>query len=152
VTRRPHDRPRRGGRDGGGRDGGTVTAFVVVLSTAFVMFGGLVLDGGGALADKTGAMGLVQEAARAGAQQLDLAAFRRTGAVRLLPAPAVAAARSHLAQAGATGTATVEANTVTVTVTVVHHTQLLGVVGLDALTVSGTGSAHPAPPPQGAAP
>jgi hypothetical protein len=96
-------------------------------------------------------MGVAQEAARAGAQQLDLALFRRTGTVRLLHDPAVAAAQSYLAQAGATGTATVEGNTVTVTVTVVHRTQLLGIVGLDALTVSGTGSAHPAPPPPGGA-
>jgi hypothetical protein len=133
-------------------DEGAVTVFVVVLFAAFVMFGGLVLDGGGALADKTSAMGIAQEAARAGAQQLDLAAFRRSGTVRLLHDPAVAAARSYLARAGATGTVTVEGNTVTVTVTVVHRTQLLGVVGLDALTVSGTGSAHPAPPPGGAVP
>ncbi|KLL10570.1 pilus assembly protein TadG-related protein [Protofrankia coriariae] len=130
----------------GERDAGTVTVFVVILFAAFVMFGGLIVDAGGALADKTNAMGIAQEAARAGAQKIDLTAFRRTGTVRLLPDPAVAAARSYLAQAGATGTATVADNTVTVTVTATHHTQLLGIVGLDALTVTGTGSAHPAPP------
>ncbi len=140
-------RPRRGGRDEG-----TVTAFVVVLFAAFVMFGGLIVDAGGALADKTTAIGIAQEAARAGAQQLDLTTFRQTGTVRLLHDPAIAAARSYLAQAGATGTATVEDNTITVTVTTVHDNQLLGIVGLDTLTVTGTGSAHPAPPPAGAVP
>ncbi|WP_322756606.1 pilus assembly protein TadG-related protein [Frankia sp. Cas3] len=145
MTRRPHDRRH-------GRDAGTVTVFVVVLFAAFVMFGGLILDGGGALADKTSAMGVAQEAARAGAQQLDLAAFRQTGTVQLLHDRAVAAAQSSLTQAGATGSTTVDGTTVTVTVTVVHHTQLLGIVGLDALTVSGTGSARPAPPPGGAVP
>ncbi|WP_239312240.1 pilus assembly protein TadG-related protein [Frankia sp. Cj3] len=135
-----------------GRDDGTVTAFVVVVAAAFVMFGGLILDAGGALADKTSAMGVAQEAARAGAQQLDLTAFRSTGAVRLLPDQAVTAARAYLTQAGANGTATVVDNTVTVTVTVTHHNQLLGIVGLDTLIVTGTGSAHPAPPAAGVAP
>ncbi|WP_347177108.1 pilus assembly protein TadG-related protein [Parafrankia sp. EAN1pec] len=129
-----------------------MTAFVVVLFGAFVMFGGLIVDAGGALADKTTAMGLAQEAARAGAQQLDLTAFRDSGTVRLLPEPAISAAQSYLTQAGATGTATVVDNTVTVTVTAVHDTLLLGVVGLDTLTVTATGSAHPAPPAAGAAP
>jgi Flp pilus assembly protein TadG len=135
-----------------GQDDGTVTAFVVVVAAAFVMFGGLILDTGGALADKTSAMGIAQEAARAGAQQLDLATYRSTGAVRLLPDAAAGAARAYLAQADATGTATVADNTVTVTVTVTHHNQLLGIVGLDTLTVTGAGSAHPAPPANGAAP
>jgi len=123
-----------------------VTAFVVVLFAAFVMFGGLIVDAGGALADKTAAMGVAQEAARAGAQQLDLTVLRQGGTVRLLPEQAVAAAQSYLAQAGATGTVTIVDNTVTVTVTAVHDNLLLGVVGLDTLTVTGTGSAHPAPP------
>ncbi|KPM50269.1 hypothetical protein ACG83_41365 [Frankia sp. R43] len=129
-----------------GRDEGTVTAFVVVLFAAFVMFAGLIVDAGGALADKSSAMGVAQEAARAGAQQLDLTVLRQGGTVRLLPEQAVAAARSYLAQAGATGTVTVVDNTVAVTVTAVHDNLLLGVVGLDTLTVTATGSAHPAPP------
>ncbi|MEX5636656.1 pilus assembly protein TadG-related protein [Parafrankia sp. FMc2] len=130
-----------------------MTAFVVVLFGAFVMFGGLIVDAGGALADKTTAMGVAQEAARAGAQQIDLTVLRQGGTVRLLPDQAVAAVQSYLAQAGATGTATVIDNTVTVTVTAVHDTLLLGVVGLDTLRVTGTGSAHPAPPaPAGAVP
>ncbi|WP_261570147.1 pilus assembly protein TadG-related protein [Frankia gtarii] len=143
MTRRPW-------RDG--RDEGTVTVFVVVLFAAFVMFGGLILDAGGALADKTSAMGVAQEAARAGAQHLDLTAFRQRGTVRLLPDQAVSAARAYLTQAGVTGTATVADNTVSVTVTTTHHNQLLGIVGLNTLTVTATGSAHPAPPPAGAAP
>jgi hypothetical protein len=146
VTPRATHRRRR--RD---RDDGTVTAFVVVLFAAFVMFGGLILDAGGALADKISAMGVAEEAARAGAQRIDLTAFRQTGTVRLLHDPAVAAAQSYLATAGTTGTVTIDGSTVLVTVTVTHHNQLLGIVGLDTLTVTATGSAHPAPPPAGAA-
>ncbi|CAO5187404.1 putative Flp pilus-assembly TadG-like N-terminal domain-containing protein [Frankia sp. AiPs1] len=127
-------------------DAGTVTVFVVVLMAAFVMFGGLILDAGGVLTDKISAMGVAQEAARAGAQRLDLTAFRQTGTVRLAPDQAVTAARAYLAQAGVTGNATVADNTITVTVTADHHTQLLGILGLDTLTITATGSAHPAPP------
>ncbi|MCM3883136.1 pilus assembly protein TadG-related protein [Frankia sp. R82] len=123
-----------------------MTVFVVVLFAAFIMFGGLILDAGGALTDKISAMGVAQEAARTGAQQLDLTLFRQTGTVRLLPDQAVTAARAYLAQAGATGSATVVDNTITVAVTADHHTQLLGILGLDTLTVTATGSAHPAPP------
>ncbi len=143
MTRRPRD---------DGQDEGTVTVFVVILAAAFVMFGGLILDAGGALADKTTAMGIAQEAARAGAQRLDLTTYRSTGVVRLLPDDAAGAARAYLAQAGATGTTTVVDNTVTVTVTMDHDNQLLGIVGLRTLTVTGSGSAHPAPPPPGAIP
>jgi len=135
-----------GRRRAAGRDAGAVTAFVVILFPAFLGFGGLILDGGGALADKSDAIGIAQEAARAGAQQLDLTAFRQTGTVRLLPTQATAAARAFLIQAGANGAATATNASVTVTVTEAHHTHLLTLVGLSTLTVTGTGSAHPAPP------
>lgn len=141
-TRATRNRP----DEGTATDEGSVTVFVVVLFAAFIMFGGLILDAGGALTDKISAMGVAQEAARTGAQQLDLTLFRQTGTVRLLPDQAVTAARAYLAQAGATGSATVVDNTITVAVTADHHTQLLGILGLDTLTVTATGSAHPAPP------
>ena len=64
---------------------GRVTAFVVVITTACLLFAGLVLDGGLALAAKTKAIGQAQEAARAGAQALDLATYRANGKARLDP-------------------------------------------------------------------
>jgi hypothetical protein len=129
-----------------------VTAFLVPLAAAVVMFAGLVVDGGLALAAKVEAIGVAQEAARAGAQEVDLAAFRDTGTVRLLPDQAAAAARRHLDQVGAAGTVTVVGDTVEVTVTADYDTQLLGVLGLRTLAVTGTGSAHPVPPPAGEPP
>jgi hypothetical protein len=128
-----------------------VTAFLVVLAAAVMMFAGLVVDGGLALSAKVRAAGIAEEAARAGAQALDLDAFRGGGAVRLLPDQAAAAARAHLDQTGAAGAVTVADDTVTVTVTAVYDTQLLGVLGVRTLTVTGSGSAHPVPPPPGAA-
>ncbi|WP_052397832.1 hypothetical protein [Streptomyces sp. NRRL F-5123] len=120
-----------------------MTAFIVVFTAAVVMFAGLVLDGGLALAAKVRALGEAQEAARAGAQALDLAAYRRDGTVRLVPAQARALALRYLATTGDEGKVNATAETVTVTVTARQHTQLLNLAGLHTLTVTATGSAHP---------
>lgn len=127
-----------------GDERGQVTVFVVVIATAVLLFAGLVLDGGLALSAKTRALGQAQEAARAGAQALDLTAYRADGTVRLVPDHARHLALDYLNAAGATGTVTVDGTTVTVTVTATESTQLLRLVGVDSIQVSSTGSAHPA--------
>lgn len=124
-------------------DEGRVSAFVVTLLVAILALAGLTLDGGLALTAKIRASGQAEAAARAGAQALDLGAYRATGAVRLVPAQATAQARSYLATVRATGTVTVTGDTVTVTVTATHPTQLLGLVGISTLSVHGSASAHP---------
>lgn len=125
------------------RERGQVTAFLVVGVTGLLALVGLVLDGGLALAAKVEAIGHAQEAARAGAQQLDLAAYRDDGTVTLDPQQASAAAHQYLSAAGASGTVTVAGDTITVTVTAVQPTQILGVVGLNDITVEGSGTAEP---------
>lgn len=122
---------------------GRVTAFVVVITTACLLFAGLVLDGGLALAAKTKAIGHAQEAARAGAQELDLAAYRTGGNARLNPNAAQAAAQRYLGAVGATGTVTAEATTVRVHVNAQQHTQILKLIRIDEIAVSGDGQAHP---------
>lgn len=122
---------------------GRVTAFVVILVTAVLLFSGLVLDGGLALAAKVRAIGEAQEAARSGAQEIDLAAYRADGTLRLNPHHASAAAHNYLAAVGRTGTVSIEGNTVTVSVTIHQPTQLLGLVGVGSITVTGTGTAQP---------
>jgi hypothetical protein len=122
---------------------GRVTAFVIIMVTAILLFAGLVLDGGLALAAKVRAVGEAQEAARAGAQEIDLAAYRATGTLRLLPQQASAAANSYLAAAGHSGSVSVAGNTVNVTVTISQPTELLGLIGIGSITVTGTGQAQP---------
>lgn len=124
-------------------DDGAASAFVIVLTTGILILAGLALDGGLALAAKVRAHGHAEAAARAGAQALDLTAYRATGALRLAPAQAITAARAHLAAVGATGSVTITGDAITVTVTTAHPTQLLGVVGIDTLAVHGTGTAQP---------
>jgi Putative Flp pilus-assembly TadE/G-like len=148
--------PRRGLRCGCGEDSGRVTAFTVVIVAAVLLFAGLVLDGGLALAAKVRAVGQAQEAARAGAQAIDLTAYRATGTLRLDADRAATLARGYLAEAHTPGaeTVTVAGDTVTVTLTVAQPTRLLGLVGVRSIQVTGTGSAHPdrGPTVEGAGP
>jgi Flp pilus assembly protein TadG len=122
---------------------GRVTAFVVVITTACLLFAGLVLDGGLALAAKTKAIGHAQQAARAGAQELDLARYRAGGDARLDPDAAQAAAQRYLAAVGAAGTVTADATTVRVHVDAQQRTQILGLLGIGEITVTAEGQAHP---------
>ncbi|MFD5696497.1 Tad domain-containing protein [Streptomyces lasiicapitis] len=125
-------------------DDGQVTVFVVLITVAVVMFAGLVVDGGLALAAKVRAIGEAQEAARSGAQAIDLAAYRSNGSVRLLPDEAHRRAHDYLTSTGDTGTVETTSTTVTVKVTAHQRTQFLSLLGIDTLTVTATGSAQPA--------
>ena len=124
-------------------DKGQVAAFVVVSTAVTVMFAGLVLDGGLALAAKSRAIGEAQEAARAGAQAVDVAAYRRDGTWVLAPGEARRRARTYLASTQDDGIVAATTTTVTVTVRARQSTQLLRLFGVQELTVSAVGSAHP---------
>ncbi len=127
-------------RSGGG-DAGQVTPFVVLLSVVLVAVAGLVLDAGLAISAKVQALDVAQSAARAGAQQLDLYAYRTQGVTRLDSGRAAATARSWLASAGMSGDASATATTVTVTVRRTSRTQILQIVGVRNLRVSASATA-----------
>ena len=118
-----------------------VTAFVVIITLALVMFIGLVLDGGYTLAARREAIDEADGAARAAAQALNLQTRTSHGAV-LDPADAQAAVDSYLAPTGHTGQVTVNGDTVTVTVSFRQPTYILGAGGLFSVTVTGRGSAQ----------
>ncbi|HUD17814.1 MAG TPA: pilus assembly protein TadG-related protein [Acidimicrobiales bacterium] len=120
---------------------GQVTAFIVVLVGALMLVAGLVIDGGLGLAAEVRATDEAQSAARAGAQAIDLAAYRQSGSVTLDPTAATQAADNYLATTGDSGQVVVAGDVITVTVQVVQPTQILGIVGLHTLTVSGTARA-----------
>ncbi|WP_051745522.1 pilus assembly protein TadG-related protein [Streptomyces yerevanensis] len=125
-----------------GDDRGQVTAFVAGVFAALWLFAGIVVDGGLALAGKAQALDVAQEAARIGAQQLDVGRLRRGGDVRLVREKAAAAARAHVAATGDSGTASVKGDAVTVHVTHHQRTQILQLIGLRTLTVHASGTAH----------
>ncbi|WP_369805272.1 pilus assembly protein TadG-related protein [Pseudonocardia sp. MH-G8] len=124
-------------------DDGRVTAFVVVLMTGILALAGLGLDGGLALAAKVRAVGQAEAAARAGAQAVDLDAYRATGRLVLDEVLAVAAARTQLAAAGADGKVWLRDGGVVVRVTATHVPRLLGLAGITEMTVSGEARAVP---------
>jgi hypothetical protein len=128
------------------RDRGSITGYTVIITIAAIVFAGLVLDAGMAVATKVQAISVAQSAARAGARELDLAHLRATGTIRLDPIQAETTARNWLQQAGWSGTVTVAGNQVTVTITGTSDTQLLDLAGIGSIPVGATATAAAIPP------
>jgi hypothetical protein len=118
-----------------------ITALVVSITAALLLFTGLVLDGGYLLAARREAIDEADGAARAAAQAVATPA-RSAGTLALDPARAQAAVDSFLAPTGHRGVSTVDGDVVTVTVSFSHRMVILGIGGLSERTVTGTGSAH----------
>ncbi|GGO99162.1 pilus assembly protein TadG-related protein [Wenjunlia tyrosinilytica] len=125
-----------------GDERGQVTAFVVGILAALWLFAGIVVDGGLALAGKAQALDVAQEAARTGAQELDVGRLRRGDDVRLMRDRAAAAARAYVASTADSGTASAKGDAVTVQVTHHQRTQILQLVGLRTITAQATATAH----------
>ena len=125
----------------GGEDG-AITVFVVALTMAFLMVAGLVYDGGQVLAARRLAHDVADNAARAGAQAVDLDALRGGGVVALAPLEAEIAARDYLATVGQGGEVVVSADRIAVTVSVTTPMVLLQVAGVHDRTVTGRGEAR----------
>ncbi|ROO60365.1 putative Flp pilus-assembly TadE/G-like protein [Micromonospora sp. Llam0] len=126
-----------------GRDRGSATAFGLFLIVVVLVLAGAILEGGNAMSARGHATHIAQQAARAGANQLNLAALRDTGVVQIDPAAAQAAATAFLAQLGEQGTVTATTEQVSVTVTVTRPGILVPVLGIDTLTVRATATAAP---------
>lgn len=124
-------------------DRGSATVWALGVVAVVALLAGAVLDGGNAMAARVQALDIAQQAARAGANQLDLGALRNEGLVRLDPGAAQAAAAAFLRQAGATGTATATPAQVTVTVTRSQPTMLLQAIGVNSIGMTATASAVP---------
>lgn len=126
---------------GGDPERGSLTLFAVVLSLALLAMAGLVIDGGSKLTAQRRANNLAEQAARAGAQALDIASVRGD-APALDPGAARMAAAGYLAAAGHHGRVTVDTDTVVVTVSDRQPTAVLGLLGIHHLDVTGRGQAR----------
>lgn len=128
-------------------DRGSLMLILIPLMSAMMLFAGLVLDGGAALAAREHAANVAREAARAGADALTPTSLRTAEPSQLTldPASATQAAQSVLAAAGLTGTVTVSGATVTVTATASRRTAMLTLVGISSLSETMTASAIPLP-------
>ncbi|MBB4934402.1 putative membrane protein [Lipingzhangella halophila] len=94
---------------------GHVSAFMTAIMTAVIAAMGLVWDAGGMLIQRGQASSIAHEAARAGANEIDLAHFRSTGQRRLDETAAAQAARAHLRTSQASGQVEVTTEAITVT-------------------------------------
>jgi hypothetical protein len=133
---------RRRWRDLAREDSGAATVQILYIGLIGLVFAAALFGAGTVLAARSGGYSLAQSAARAGAQQIDLAVYRTTGQVRLDPARAAQAAKQYLAAAGATGTVDkVTVAQITVTATSHQRTPALRYFGYPTVTVTSTASA-----------
>jgi Flp pilus assembly protein TadG len=103
------------------RERGAVSTFLAVIALALLMAAGLAIDGGRKINALRQASHIADNAARAGAQAVDLDTLRTSGELRLLPDQATDRVDQYLASLGYTATQVVvtdAAVTVTVDITV----------------------------------
>ena len=117
---------------------GSVSILIAVLGLALLMATGLAVDGGRKLGALSEARDIADNAARAGAQEVDVDAYRATGVPTINPAAATQRANAYLATTGHTGTVVVTGTTVTVTVTITVNTTFLPVPMSASATESAT--------------
>lgn len=125
-----------------GGEQGTVTVFVVSMTTALLLVAGLVFDGGRMIAARREADAVAAAAARAGAQGLDEAGVRQTDGAPLNASDVVRRVERYLGRTNYSGVARVSGDTVTVEV---HRTQTLAILSLAGIAssgITGTGSAR----------
>lgn len=120
---------------------GFVSLYVAVITMGLLALAGLVIDGGNALAARERAADSAGQAARAGADALNLTALRTGGPPVASTAGATRAADAVLADGHVTGTVTVHGQAVTVTVVVHQPTSILSAVGLTSITGTATATA-----------
>ncbi|WUI00392.1 pilus assembly protein TadG-related protein [Spirillospora sp. NBC_00431] len=130
-------------RDGRWRgDRGSYSLFAIVLAFMFLLLAGMVYDLGAKLRAGQRAGNLAEEAARAGAGQIDRDGAYTGGRLVVDRAAAVRASRAYLTAAGVSGSVTpVGAGKIRVTVTVSQPTALLSMIGIGSARVTRTATA-----------
>ncbi|KRA37944.1 MULTISPECIES: pilus assembly protein TadG-related protein [unclassified Nocardioides] len=114
---------------------------ILVISGAFTVLLGLVVDGGNAINDRVAASRAAAQAARVGADALSSASVRN-GEDGIDVGAAKTRAKSYLHDAEMTGSVRVAGDTVTVTVTGRSETRILAVIGIASFPIEVTESAR----------
>jgi hypothetical protein len=128
--------PRTGG------DRGSLTLMLTAMFIALLALAGLVIDGGAKLDAAGTAAAVAQEAARAGAGQVNRPTAYSKGTFVVDPAQAVAAATQYLATAGYQGTVEVTGpRAIRVTVTITEPTKVLSLIGISTISVTESATA-----------
>jgi hypothetical protein len=132
---------------GPARDQGTVAMFTAIFALFVILLAGLLVDGGLAIHARERAADIAEQAARAGADDIDIARLRETGEPKINTGTACGTARGladdytdqiDAWQCGATE------DEVQVTITIPVQPQLLNILpGLGEFRMTSTASAHP---------
>ena len=130
-----------------GDDRGSVSVFVIGLVVVLMAVAGLVVDGGRAINARATLADDAEQAARAGANQLDINQLRATGDVQIDPAAAREAAGAFLLARGYSPTEiSADADTQQVHVAIEKKvpTELLSLILISSFTVTGEATARAA--------
>jgi Flp pilus assembly protein TadG len=114
---------------------------ILVISGAFTVLLGLVVDGGRVIDARMAASRAAAQAARVGADSLSSARVRN-GQDAISFEAAKARAQNYLGDAGMSGVVSVSGDTVTVTVTGASETQILDVIGIGSFPIEESESAR----------
>jgi Flp pilus assembly protein TadG len=131
------------------RDRGTISIFTVLFTLSVILLAGLVVDGGLAIHARQRAYDIAEQAARAGANDIDEDVLRQTGKAQINKDQQAVCTKAADLVAAYDSQATVDNcdrsdDQVTVTVHITVQLQLLSIVpGFSAFTMTGTASAHP---------
>lgn len=122
---------------------GALSPMVAIVALAALIMIGLAFDGGKKAQATQMAVAVADEAARAGGQAVSFEGVIGEGPAAVDVAAAVAAAQSYLNAAGVAGDVSVVGGgrELVVTTTIQIPTVFLGLIGIDSMTVTGTGQA-----------
>ncbi|MEV0617166.1 pilus assembly protein TadG-related protein [Nonomuraea sp. NPDC050404] len=129
---------------------GSMSVFTVLFSLVVFLLAGLLVDGGSAINARLRAADVAEQAARAGADELDVDLLRRTGETRLLGEAQVCARADEIVAAQGDDTVTSGQCTVgqgqtqvTVTVSVRWEAFFLAAIGFPGSETTGQATAAP---------
>jgi Flp pilus assembly protein TadG len=129
------------------RDRGTIAMYTVLFTPIVLLLAGLLVDGGLAIHARQRAADMAEQAARAGANQIDTDVLRETGRPVLDPDRARAEACDLLASSGDEVTASqcdADEQEVAVTVRISVRPQLLGIIpGFGDFQMTSSATARP---------
>ncbi|HEX6469072.1 MAG TPA: pilus assembly protein TadG-related protein [Streptosporangiaceae bacterium] len=129
------------------KDRGTFSLFTAIFAVFVIMLAGLVVDGGLAIHARERAADIAEQAARAGADDIDLGALRATGEPSVDTATACEKARDLAASYAdqiSSWTCDPSPEQVSVRITIQVEPQLLDIIpGLGPFTMTSTATARP---------
>lgn len=122
---------------------GSLTVWVLMLSTAMILLVGFAVDLAGQIHAQQHARSVAAEAARVGGQQLNAPDGVRGTSAQANTALAVNAAQAHLSSSGLSGVVSVEGGTrLVVNTNDTYSTKFLSLVGIGSMPVTGSAEAR----------